>query len=382
MLPEDRLDMLLTPVPGERSRPVDRNDELGPLVDVAHSLSRFGQVSPTPEFATALHVELLERAAVLRDQRAFATEQTLPGIAAGSDDVTIPLAISSAARRPRSASRGSRSRVFWQGIAAAVVLLACGGTLSVAAFARPGSPLYALRQLEQRVGVPGVASDADLARQQLSAADSALSALTTVVTQHGSDASYARALATLRKDEASAESAVNAVTTSDHAKLLAQLQSLQARERDGLRSALPQLGWDNRVATTLALGDLGDTIPRITSALANLAPGNGARAVWHIEIHGSGFLPGASLVVNGQQIGTVISETQQTLIATVPADALQEPLHTIGIVNPDGSAAEYDQSGSRNGNGDHPTPGAVTTPSPNGSHDGGHGGPPTPGVSR
>lgn len=408
MLPEDRLDSLLSSPSRRYSSTGENEGELRPLVDVADRLARLGQAQPEPTFAAELHDDLMACAALLREERALAASGTAFQMDAGHYAPTVPLSPRASDARttpmrpwndgsldptiadlPEAPTRitaphshSSRSRVFWQGIAAAVVLLVCGGTLSVAAFAQPGSPLYALRQLEHHVGVPGVPSAADRARQQLSAADNALTALTAVVTQHGADAAYAQALATLRTDQATVAATVNSVTTTDRAQLLSQLQDFQTRERDALHSALSQVGWNNCVATTQALGDLGESIPQITTASATRVTTDGG-SYWRVELHGSGFAPGAALVVNGQRMGEVSNVTSGVLSATFSASAIGDQLFTLGVVNPDGAAAQTTQVGARTGAGDQPTPVTEPTATPGDNHngDGGggdHGGTPTP----
>lgn len=413
MLPEDNLDLLLSSRALGSSTMGDDASELNPLVDVADRLARLGQVKPGADFASELHGDLMARVAMLRDGRAFPTGGQAVSADAGQYAPTVPLAPRSFEERttpmrqmrqwsdhdaldptvvdlpelprptPVRRARVSRSRVFWQGLAAAVVLLVCGGTLSVAAFAQPGSPLYALRQLEAHVGVPGAQSASDRARQQLGATDNALTALTAMVTQHGGDAAYAQALATLRADNVSAAATVHSLTSSDRPQLLAQLQGLQARERQTLDSVLTQVSWDNQVATTQALGDLGESIPQITSAAANLVTTDGG-SFWHVELLGSGFAPGAALVVNGQRLGTVSAVTSGALSATIPASAVDGQPRALGVVNPDGTAAQVNQPGPQGGTGDQPTPGGEPTATPgvtqggDGSGGGDHSGTPTP----
>jgi hypothetical protein len=264
------------------------------------------------------------------------------------------------------------------------VFLICGGTFGVAAFAQPGNPLYGLRTLEGHVGVAVAPTGADRAQQQLNGATAALTTLETVVSRHSDDAAYTQALAGVRQQEAAATQAVGALSSSaSYPQLLTQLQAVQARERADLRQALPLVGWENRLATTLALGDLGDALPHITSASVTEATGDGGGS-WRVEIHGGGFLPGATLVVNGQPAGTVLSVNSETLLATIPADAIVGAPRALGVSNPDGTAAQTDQLGVQT-TGDQPTPGPEATPTSGdnggGGGDGGggdHGGTPTP----
>ncbi|HKV85051.1 MAG TPA: hypothetical protein VJN88_10870 [Ktedonobacterales bacterium] len=402
MLPDDRLDALLTSLDEGRLQPADVDPDLLPLVKVARRLSHLDSAAPSPDFASDLHSRLVARTAALQARQADFADVTLPGQSYAPEDMTVPLAtrplgnapiqrdtwptlspgvgvVDRHARRPR---RTHRSRLFWQGLAAAVVFLVCGGTFGVAAFAQPGNPLYGLRALESHVGVAVAPTGADRAQQQLNSASAALTTLEGVVTRHSGDAAYTQALAGVRKQEAAASQAVGSLSSSSaYPQLLTQLQGVQARERADLRQALPLVGWENRLATTLALGDLGDTIPRITSASATEATGDGGGS-WRVEIHGGGFLPGATLVVNGQPVGTVLSVTQDTLLATIPAGAIAGAPHALGVSNTDGTAAQTDQLGVQT-SGDQPTPGPEATPTSGDNGGGGtgggdHNGTPTP----
>lgn len=407
MLPDDRLDALLTSLEEGRLQPADVDADLLPLVKVARRLSHLDSAAPSPDFASDLHSRLMAHTAALQARHADFADATLPGAAYAPDDMTVPLAtlplgnarvnhatwptrssgsgaVDQPARRP---SRGHRSRLFWQGLAAAVVFLVCGGTFGVAAFAQPGNPLYGLRTLEGHVGVAVAPTGADRAQQQLNGASTALATFESAVTQHSGDAAYTQALAGVRKQEAAAAQAVSSLTSSSaYPQLLTQLQGVQARERTDLRQALPLVGWESRLATTLALGDLGDAIPHITSASATEATGDGGGS-WRVEIHGGGFLPGATLVVNGRPAGTVLSVTPNTLLATIPAGAIDGSPQALGVSNTDGTAAQTEQPGVQTA-GDQPTPGPEATPTSGdnqgGGGDGGgtgggdHGGTPTP----
>ena len=414
MLPDDRLDALLTSLDEGRVQPAEVDADLWPLVAVARRLSRLDSAAPAPDFASDLHGRLMAHTAALQARRPDYSDATLPGVAYAPNDMTVPLRTRPLGNGPSQrgawldGARGSaptgapklwpnaasaraartngrrRSRLFWQGLAAAVVFLVCGGTFGVAAFAQPGNPLYGLRTLEGHVGVAIAPTAADRAQQQLNSATAALTTFESVVSRHSGDAAYTQALAGVRQQEAAATLAVGALSSSaTYPQLLTQLQAVQARERADLRQALPLIGWENRLATTLALGDLGDTLPHITSASATEATGDGGGS-WRVEIHGGGFLPGATLVVNGQPAGTVLSVNAETLLATIPAGAIKGAPRALGVSNPDGTAAQTDQLGVQT-TGDQPTPGPEATPTSGdnggGGGDGGggdHSGTPTP----
>ncbi|MGH2484622.1 MAG: hypothetical protein ACRDHE_01290, partial [Ktedonobacterales bacterium] len=252
MLPDDRLDALLTSLDEGKVQPAEVDADLWPLVRVARRLSHLDAAAPSPDFAADLHSRLMARTAALQAQRADFADATLPGAAYAPaayapDDMTVPLRTrplgnapiqhktwpthSTGAvavdRRTSSARRGHRSRLLWQGLAAAVVFLVCGGTFGVAAFAQPGNPLYGLRTLEGHVGVAVAPTAADRAQQQLTSATAALITLENVVTQHSGDAAYTQALAGVRTRETAATQAVGAaLSSSAYPQLLTQLQGV------------------------------------------------------------------------------------------------------------------------------------------------------------
>jgi hypothetical protein len=99
--------------------------------------------------------------------------------------------------------------------------------------------------------------------------------------------------------------------------------------------------------------------------------------VLRLVVNGSGFAPGAVIIVDGQSAGTLISGTATQLVVEIDATTFHLPLRDIGVSNPDGTAAmspkiEIDNvSDHSTGPPSHPTPIAHPTPTTNGGH--GHG---------
>lgn len=271
-------------------------------------------------------------------------------------------------RAPRRASSVRRPRFLWPAVAAALLLLAFG-TLTVAASAGPGSPLYSLRRLEQGVRVALSGNPADRMRLHLGYASDALTAANAAA-RTGDNTAFGDALATLRSELDAATSELPSVPPgADHDNLAAQLTSLHSQAISGLRGDLPPLDWPSRLAATDALAAFGDTVPRVTSATAARNQ-DAAMHTWRIVVSGVGFAPGARLLVNGRPAGTVISVSNTTLIANYIASDGRPP-SALGVANSDDTAAQTSHiSLVPSGQG---TPGPANTP---GAGSDGHGGGP------
>ena len=384
---DDRLDALLSASGWPNAFPLPDDDDaraLAPLLAAAQRLAPLREAQPSARFADELEHRVLAHAASGRTPYAPTTATgtaaadadgaapTAPmlvpnGVPAVDDDgeaptrrdMTVPLW----SRAPRTAQaglarparRGANLPVWARALAAACVLLALGsGLFAAGANAQPGSPLFGLHRVEQWARV-SLASPEDRARLHLQYAGDALAALDRAVAQHSGDPSFAGALDTLRSELAAASSSIAALPAGQtHDTLAAQLATLQQRARDDLRAALPSLGWGDRVATTAALGVLGERVPHITGAAIHAIAGQdgqdgqsaqgathgaGARPV-QIVVSGGGFAAGARLVIDGQSAGTVLAVTDGTLIAQVSLDPTAAHIASIGVENPDGTAAQ------------------------------------------
>ncbi len=183
----------------------------------------------------------------------------------------------------------------------------------------------------------GLARDsADRAHQHLQFARQWLAALRAATAQHRGDPTYSDALAALRDEEsAAAQEIAQMPHGTPRAALEADLAALRADERVTLRAALSSIGWPDRIATTAALGTLGVAGPRVTGA--TLAAGDDGR--WHVTLTGAGFESGAVLLVDGQSAGTVMATSAGLLTAELPLDDVAQALASLGVGNPDGTAA-------------------------------------------
>jgi hypothetical protein len=273
--------------------------------------------------------------------------------------------------------RLGRSRVFWQALAAAVVLTFVGGAMAVAAAAPPGSPLYGLHRWEDGVRVSLAASPAERTRLHLRYATDALVALDRAVAQRQGNPAYGDALATLRREQAAAARDLAQVPAGpERDALTAQMTSLRTHARYDLRAALSSRAWPDRLTTTSALAELGDAVPSVAHAIV---VHEGDRR-WQVTLSGAGFQPGAVLLVNGVPVGTAHVVSPSLLTAEV-GDVASLRHMALGVGNPDGTAAE---TGSVDTASATPTPGGGEDHGGQGSgtgkggHGGDHSGTPTP----
>ncbi|HEV2237385.1 MAG TPA: IPT/TIG domain-containing protein [Ktedonobacterales bacterium] len=369
MQPEDRLDALLA---SPRQPPVGAaagDPQLAPLLDAARRVRALGAAQPDAHLAEALRARMLTRAAEVR----LAQPTPLPTALPIAGDSRQP------AWRLRTALGGSTRRSL---VAAALLLVALGtGTLTAAAAAPPGSPLFGLRRAEETLRAAATGDSSARVQLHLQYARQWLADVRDAAKPGQGGDAYLSALQALRQEDAAAASALAAMPGgAARQALAAQLAHLRADESATLGTALATIGWPERIATTQTLGALGATVPRISSAQLDQRGES-----WHITITGSGFLPGAVLLVDGQAVTaeTQVSPTQLT--ARLPRARDRATPHTLGVGNPDGTAAASaltlagnsdDQHGQGTPGSDGNQPGANATTTPGGDQEDGT---PTPG---
>jgi hypothetical protein len=406
MLPEDRLDTLLPRhIQNDQQHHEHMENgrdgreayaDLQPLLDASDRLTALNGAEPSPDFADRLETLFLATAASLSDHGAapasfdvlddslaarFADTNprrlgndypTLPGVRwdeldsmdnVGSMDNQATVADSAIASpapapvplRPRVGWR----RLVWSALAAALLLAIGATTFSAAAAAGPGTPLYGLHRWEQGIQVSMAGSAADRARLHLEYAREALVALDAAVAARQTGSAYDDALAAYRDEMGAASTSLAAVPAGgDQSALVAQFGQLRAQGRSDLHTALVVLPWAQRITTTGALAGLGDNVPSVTHA-EMVYSGHGQH-LWRITVTGSGFQPGAILLVNGQPAGVVLSMTPTTLVAQMAGDDTAPLPASIGVASPDDTAAVT--SVIHSSEQDDATPGTQTTP--------------------
>lgn len=418
MLPEDRLDALLSPrgTPPQPYTGQNGDDAtFAPLLAAAAQLAVLADARPTASFAQALEARFLARAVTLADagrasHPAYNTQSSLD-----SEYPTLPAAYTYAGapararERPRAGQstrqretqqlrgvallRSRYQRLLPQAIAASLILLLGVGALTAAAAAGPGSFLFPLHRLEQGVQLGLSGSAADRFRLHLGYANDALATLDAArgASDHGKSA-YAQALATLSDEVRATKKELAAVPPgTEHDDLANQLQAFETRATHDLFAVVSPgsaLSWQNRVATTLVLGQLGALVPHIgtvhisraddTSHTGDSGSSTKDTHSWQVTISGSGFTPGAEITLNGHTAGTVTKLSPTQIVALVKTDDTGISAGAIGIKEPDGTAAQVND-GATGDDGHNGSPDATGTPTPRSgdSHSGdSHGGRP------
>ncbi len=325
----DELDAFLSA--GLNGSPVD--EAIAPLLEANDRLSPLSHAEPSPHFARDLEARLLAHADQLAGASSERTElftsqaiRDLPGLR------SIPR---SQRRRHLTFTAREGSREIRRGLTAvAAVLVLSVGFFVLITGSRPGSPLYGF--FHQNTPTSTVTTATARAHALLRQASQALDSLDQVLAQHGGDRAYLNTLAALRSALGSAATQIAALPAgADQTSLMIQLRALQAQARHDLRAALPQLSWPARIDTTLALGELGDTVPAISHAVLTRVNNR----MWQVTITGVNFASGAILLVADQPSGTVTRLSATKMVARIATGLNQTPSLIVGVGNPDDTAA-------------------------------------------
>ncbi len=136
-----------------------------------------------------------------------------------------------------------------------------------------------------------------------------------------------------------------------------------AEEKQTLHLTLNQVDWPLKVDFTRQLGVVGEPVSTIASVVVS-AENSGALQV---TLTGSHFSSSAQLVVDGRRVGNISQNTSKKLVASFSPAGNFSGIHTIGILNPDGTAAQTTfRSPGNSSDSATPTPVSTsgTTPTP------------------
>ena len=394
-----QLSARLTDNPGAiQTLPANSAETLAQLM-AADVLAQWRAATPRADYANALEARMLAHAAVIARDVLRMPSPTPHGLAAarGASEPFMEPGRTSHKRGSRSrglaqqAGRRSRGigslRPLWSLAAAALLLMIGAGVVLAAAGAGPGSPLYGLHRLEQNARVSIASSSSERVRLRLAYAQADLSAIDTALARHAAGATYTDALGAFQSDLQAIRADLPGLPAgAERDRLAAQFTALETQGRSDLFHGLPTLPWSDRVKTTTVLGSFGVPTPTVTTATMTrtLTP---RERVIRIVVVGSNFQPGAVVIVNGEAVGTVLSQTSTQLVVQLDPTYPVTSAKTIGVSNPDGTAAETRDIASAldagNGKGSAgpgaATPGTLataTTGNGNGNCDGNAGGHP------
>lgn len=297
-------DWLLSPVPSQ-------DPEADELVALALRLQSAPPLQVDPDFAWQLEQRILTHNTVLR------LEQPVRGW--------------SFRRRMRA------HPVFRVALSLCLLLLLLGTGVLVAAaqVTNPNNPLYAVKRWEQQVSLAN--SSEYQAEATLQFARDQLKTLINLAGTANTD-TYRAALVELDQRISTAARVINAFPAgAAHERLASELAALKADARRTLRGLLSQLALSERLTTTGELGDLGDTVPRLVSVEVILPQHPNRQAI--ISISGDDIQPGAQLLVDSGLVEATGS-LQNGRYVFVANWAGKQHSYSIGILNPDGTAAQ------------------------------------------
>lgn len=355
-----QLSARLTGNPGVmRTLPAPSDETLSQLM-AADVLAQWRTATPRAGYADLLETRMLAHAA------AHAASGSLlePGRALRRQESVSR----DAGHMGRRTSRGVGAlRPLWSIAAAAMLLLMVGaGVVLAAAGAGPGSPLYGLHRFEQNVRVSIASSPSERVRLRLAYAQADLSAIDAALARGTTGAAYTDALGAFQSDLHAIGTGLPGLPAgAERDKLAAQFTAIETQGRSDLLQALPALPWRDRLKTTTVLGGLGMQTPTVTSAAITRTLTPEARMT-RIVVVGSNFQQGAVVIVNGQAVGTVLSQTSTQLVVQIDPTYPVTSAKTIGVSNPDGTAADTRDitSDLDPGNGKGPAGAGSATPGP------------------
>lgn len=216
-------------------------------------------------------------------------------------------------------------------------LLLGTGVLAVAQASSPTSPLYVVKHWEQNVQVSLAQSPLDRAEVSRQIIRDRLNALADLTAPSNTNAYY-QALADIDQQLGTFAQIINGLSSGpDRAHLSDELVQIQSDTRNTLRGLLPRLTIDERLQTTGMLARLNDTVPQLQSVFMVLSFGPREQAM--ISVSGSNLSAGVQLFVDNQIMTSTGTLQNGVYVFVISWHGTQSP-HTIGILNPDGTAAQ------------------------------------------
>ncbi len=332
------------------------DQEIRDLTALAQRLAASSRLRADPDFARRLEQKLLAHHTARYQQRAITPE-----------------------RSPRGSRVPRRMRSIRVAVGLALLLFTVGVGLLVSAVqaSDPTSPLYPLHNLLHLSSQTQDGAAAQMkAAQDVQHVQQRLAALEAVTDPAQHEGAYQQALVNLEQDIQAANAALAGLPQEyERAHLAGALSALTTQARHLLRTLLLQLTLAERQTTTAVLGTLGERIPIIQEAVVAMSAPPTDTAT--ITLTGSGFEPGAMLLIDGRVFagsGTLTSDADVFVVAWTGD---MHP-HNVGILNPDDTVTQTtaiqvtvvsgamhgkENGGSGKGNGKAPgKPGSTPTP--------------------
>lgn len=233
-----------------------------------------------------------------------------------------------------------------------LVLLGAGVLALAARTTNPASPLYTIKQWGQEARATPAASPVDQPALDLQLARERLRDLAALANPAYTN-QYIQALSRFDEQLTTATNSISALPASaEKTRLTGQLASLRDDARKELQGWLPALASAASLATTAELGHLGGQIPHLSGATIVLPAHPKGTAT--IRLAGNGIQSGARLLVDGKLVQATSTLQQGQIVFVLTWNSEKHP-HSLGILNPDGTAAQTSnvtvQNASKNGNG-------------------------------
>ncbi|HEU5373841.1 MAG TPA: hypothetical protein VFV38_00225 [Ktedonobacteraceae bacterium] len=340
MKPEEYLDYLIEQRKNIPGPPLLLDDEVASSLEAAKLLARMRKIPVPSSFALRLEGEV----------RTHARIQHSSG---RSSKLTSSARIQRLHPSPPSPRRSLR--IFAIGLAA-VLLVAFGSLLTISVQVLPGDPFAKV--------TPTLANNAqNHANEALRQLENALVHLNTVVNGSSDDTTIKQAFEMVVASTQNSQSTVAALSTDPRFQTTRQrLAERLTEEKHILSNLLNQVNWSIKVVFTQQLSILGEAVPTITYVTVQMLSSD----VLRITLSGSNFAFQCQSVIDGKRIGSVSQITANRLVAIVTNIRWEPGTHTIGVLNPAGTAAQivYHSSNDR-----YEPPGTPTATPTESTHD-------------
>ena len=332
MRPEEHLDRLGKQHETGKNRALFLSDETIPLQAVGEKLAPLQKINGPPEFIHRLEQEIRARARSLTPAQPAGRPLLLLHSQKGSQSTLAPIPL---ARVQGHGSLRRRARGAAIGLVAAL-LLTLTSLLTISVHSLPGDPLYGLKQAGSSITLTFASNQQNRATEAIGQLRSAFADLTMVVNEGRNDDAIQQALTTVATWTSNSQEAVSALNASSELQTTQRdLHTALTQEDQTLRQLLKHVDWSLQVAFTRQLGILGDRVPTVTHVTTTLQ-GNG---MLQVTLMGTGFAQQAQFMVNGQPMGVASQNTGEMLVVVTDSTGWSSGTYTIGMLNPDGTAA-------------------------------------------
>lgn len=368
MNPEEYLDRLIELREQGESYVPAINDDFAASMAAAEALEQLNDISIPHEFARNLELSIRVRARNLNEENRGNISLSQSYNLNQHERRTISQLQPQSPVDPQPLFKRRAWVTFLR--VAAVFIIAGIGILTASVRSQPGDALYGLSQAEKQFTLTFAGAPPNRANLQIDQLRSAIVELNTTVQEGRDDSAIKLALDTVATKTSDSQKAVAALPVdSMREESHRALSSVLSKEAQTLHLLLNNVDWPLRLAFTNQLGALGESVPTVTSVVLH-TQSNGTLL---IILTGTNFASQPQLMINGLQNGKLSQSTPTQLIAISGNTAWASGAYTIGIRNPDGTAAQlvinvHDRNNSDQEDSNHNRH-STPVPNPTGSQD-------------